>query len=84
MTGLPNFNRDSFNAKAKEFTNEGHTVLNPAILPDGLTEREYMQICLLMLSMCGEIYMLKGWEDSAGAKIEYNLAVKSGLRVTYA
>ena len=38
MTGLPEFNRPAFNAAAKEIAASGHVPLNPAILPDGLSQ----------------------------------------------
>ncbi|WP_116965955.1 DUF4406 domain-containing protein [Klebsiella pneumoniae] len=49
MTGRENFNREAFNKEAERLTRHGHTVLNPASLPDGLEQREYMDICFAML-----------------------------------
>ncbi|MDP4455455.1 DUF4406 domain-containing protein, partial [Escherichia coli] len=46
MTGYPDYNRAAFNAKASELMAEGHIVLNPAMLPGGLCQSEYMDICL--------------------------------------
>ncbi len=39
MTGYKNFNREAFHNAEEELKREGHTVLNPAVLPDGLTLR---------------------------------------------
>ena len=36
ISGLPNFNRDAFNAEAHRLLGLGHVALNPASLPDGL------------------------------------------------
>ncbi|EER3682409.1 TPA: DUF4406 domain-containing protein, partial [Escherichia coli O26] len=36
MTGYENFNREAFHKVEEELKREGHTVLNPAVLPDGL------------------------------------------------
>ncbi|WP_137975293.1 DUF4406 domain-containing protein, partial [Salmonella enterica] len=36
MTGRKKFNRDAFNKEADRLMKHGHTVLNPASLPDGL------------------------------------------------
>lgn len=47
-----------------------HVVLNPAMLPDGLSKKEYMQIDLQMLSNADVMVMLPGWEASNGARIE--------------
>lgn len=83
MTGLENFNRESFYAMARHLKDEGATVLNPATLPDGLTQAQYMDICLAMLRCATHIVMLEGWQNSEGAKIERALAIKSGLIVEY-
>lgn len=83
MTGLPEFNKPAFHAKADELLEEGFTVLNPAILPDGLEHHEYMQICLPMVQVSDAIYMLSGWESSKGALMEHDLAMDIGLSVTY-
>lgn len=36
MTGIPDYNRPAFNEYAAKLVEQGHTVLNPATLPDGL------------------------------------------------
>lgn len=33
-----------------------------------------MAVCLWHLLWCHNVYMLKGWTDSRGAKIEYRIA----------
>lgn len=45
MTGYENYNRPMFNAVAQQMLSGGHVALNPATLPDGLSQREYMDIC---------------------------------------
>lgn len=81
MTGLPNCNREAFFIAAELLKAKGHIVLNPAILPDGLTQPECMQICISMLQCSNAIYMLKGWEKSKGAIAEKALAFKIGLEI---
>ena len=83
MSGLPNFNRDSFNSAAREMIAVGNTPLNPAVFPDGLTQCEYMQLCCPMVMMADELLMLRGWEKSAGAKVEHELALKCGKIINY-
>ena len=41
--------RAKFREAAKTLEALGHVVLNPAILPDGLEQVDYMRICLAML-----------------------------------
>ena len=81
MTGLPHFNRPAFNQAALNLSFEKHVALNPAILPDGLTEADYMAVGLTMLQRADAIYLLTGWQFSAGARAEHALALKLGLEV---
>jgi hypothetical protein len=81
MTGLPHFNRPAFNQAAVNLSFEKHVPLNPAILPDGLTEADYMAIGLTMLQRAEAIYLLTGWQFSAGDRAEHALALKLGLEV---
>lgn len=81
MYGLPNFNRDAFNLEAERLRALGHIALNPAILPDGLEQHEYMALCIEMVKMANQLVMLPGWEHSAGARAEHALAIKLGKPV---
>ncbi|WP_159872284.1 MULTISPECIES: DUF4406 domain-containing protein [unclassified Raoultella] len=83
MTGFPEFNRPSFHEAAAVLKSDGHVVLNPATLPDGLSQFEYMDICLAMLRCAHAIYLLHGWELSAGARAEQALAEKLNLQRIY-
>ncbi|MBB9724688.1 DUF4406 domain-containing protein [Escherichia coli] len=83
MTGYENFNREAFHRAEEALKREGHTVLNPAVLPDGLTQPQYMDICMAMIRCVDRIYMLKGWHLSAGAKAELALAEKLGHAVVF-
>jgi len=62
MSGLVEFNRPAFMLTAAKLAGRGHVALNPAILPDGLSQAEYMDICLAMLRCADAIYMLEGDE----------------------
>lgn len=75
--------KEHFERIESELRYAGHTVLNPAILPSGLTQEEYMRICIPMLNVCDAIYMLKGWEYSVGAKIEHSLASQANKTIYY-
>ncbi|MFV0576080.1 MAG: DUF4406 domain-containing protein [Vibrio sp.] len=81
MGGLPDENRKTFHTADVLFSNMGYSVLNPALLPDGLEQHEYMDICLAMVRSCDSVFMLPGWEDSLGAQAEYHLAKKLGKYV---
>lgn len=82
MTGKPDFNRTAFTRTATRLRMPGHTVLNPAILPDGLAYEHYLDIGFAMLRGADEIYLLDGWQHSAGATAEHALAKKLGLKIS--
>ena len=44
---------------------------------------DYMKADLELLLQCSTILMLKGWENSNGAKIEYQIAEAIGMEVIY-
>ncbi|GIU22191.1 DUF4406 domain-containing protein [Shewanella sp. MBTL60-007] len=83
MSGLPDCNRGAFHLAADVHRALGHIVLNPATLPAGLAEHEYMQICTAMLMCCDEIYLLDGWQQSDGAKAELAMAQKLDFKIVY-
>ena len=61
-------------------------VINPAkvnsYLPE-LSYNQYIKMSLCMLEMCDTIYMLKGWEDSTGAKLEWEFAKANNYKILY-
>lgn len=83
MTGYDDFNKPAFNIAAQEMSSLGHVALNPAILPLGLSQPEYMDICMAMIRCADGLFMLSGWESSKGAVAEHALAVKLGLAIQY-
>lgn len=62
---------------------QGHEVINPCKVPYNLTYAEFMKIDLLLLELCGGIYMLSNWEQSKGAKTELAVAKSLGKSVKF-
>lgn len=83
MTGIKNVNREAFNAAQAMLNKKGFVVLNPAVLPAGLTYEEYMRIDIAMLGVCSAIYMLAGHLKSKGATAELAYAKSCGFEVFY-
>jgi hypothetical protein len=81
MSGYDNFNRDKFNHFAGELETKGYVVLNPATLPGGLTQAEYMDICCAMIRSATSLLMLDDWAKSDGAVAEHYLAKKLGKTI---
>jgi hypothetical protein len=73
--------KQAFYDVAQPLRDSGHSVLDPSMLPPGLSQGQYMQICLPMVAVADELVMLPGWEQSEGAYIEFCLAKKSGKTI---
>ncbi|WDL96919.1 DUF4406 domain-containing protein [Alicyclobacillus sp. ALC3] len=85
MTGRPAFNFPAFFAAAETVRQQGHEPLNPA---EGVTELDrpwnwYMRRAIRLLLEADEIWMLAGWADSKGARLERDLATRLGMQVRY-
>ena len=83
MRGYPNFNKEAFHRAEEMLLDDGYQVINPARNPTGLTQREYMQIDVQYVFTATHLYMLKGWGDSYGARVEYALGEYLGLTIIY-
>ena len=79
ISDVENGNREAFFRAEQLLKQQGYIVLNPHCLPAGLTEFQYMDICLAMLRSANYIYLLDGWQTSSGAIAEHALAKKLGL-----
>lgn len=75
ITGDPNY-VEKFTKIQRALETTGYTVLNPIIYPEGLTWEEYMHLSYAMIDCADIIYLLPDWEDSKGAKLEYEYGVK--------
>ena len=86
MTGDPDY-KQKFADADMDLKAKGYDVVNPsrtaATLPGSMTYDEIMRVDLLLLELCDEIYMLKGWKESHGARIEHDTARRHGIRIRY-
>ena len=74
ITGDPEY-RLKFAAVAHAISaSDGDSVINPAILPEGMDRPDSMAICLPMLMRADIVVLLPGWRKSGGAQIEKALA----------
>lgn len=85
MTGLPDFNYPAFNTAAAALRDAGHQVENPAENPDPACKSwaGYMRMALAQLVTCEAIFLLKGWENSKGARIEHDIARELGIALHF-
>lgn len=80
ITGEPNY-KEKFDIAATSLEAQGHIVLNPAELPEGMLPADYMRICFAMIDTADAIYLLKGWYSSSGASIERSYAMYTGKSI---
>lgn len=78
MSGIPGFNRDTFRSAEIHFRNAGYAVINPAVLPTDLDDSKYTPICLAMIDQSDIVFMLDGWKESRGARLERDYAIRCG------
>ena len=58
--------------RAKEkLQREGFIVLNPAVLPSGMSNSDYMRICLAMIDVADKVAFLPDFLDSPRALVEF-------------
>ena len=82
---------ENFYRAAEKMDREGHTIVNPLLIPASRKKpaektpewSDYMRAYIKALCDCDAIFMIYGWENSKGARIEFNLAVDLGLKVIY-
>lgn len=70
--------RAKFREAAKSLEAMGHVVLNPATLPDGLDDGDYMQIALAMLNAADVAVFLPDYQESKGAMVEWAYCQRIG------
>ena len=84
ITGTTDY-EERFKAAEHRLREEGYDVMNPAaisaLLPKGMPWGAYMEVMLPLMKYCDAIYLLKGWHQSSGARIELEYAIKLGLDV---
>lgn len=69
VTGVPEYYK-AFEAMEDELSACGYIPLSPSRLPYGMTNAQYMRICLAMIDAADAVIFLPGWERSEGARIE--------------
>ena len=83
MSGLPDLGRAQFEMYDRlvhEMVPDV-CVLNPAVLPQDLPIDRCLPITFAMIDQADTVFMLPGWEDSVGAKLEHDYALYNGKHI---
>lgn len=84
MTGLPDYNRAAFFCAAEALKEKGcYVPVHTAWMVDCLSRVDYMRMALQMMLTCEAIYLLRDWNNSAGAQTEHAIAALCGLQLMY-
>jgi len=70
--------KTKFREAAKSLEALGHVVLNPATLPDGLDDGDYMKIAMAMLNAADVAVFLPDYQESKGAMVEWAYCQRIG------
>jgi hypothetical protein len=69
--------------KAVEYLKaKGHAPINPYTLPDGLCNKDKVELQMDILRCCDAIYLLKGWSFDSTYYRQYTHAVELGLQIS--
>lgn len=89
VTGLP-FEQveQRFAAKERALTAQGFNVINPVSVARELGWTSFpwetiMKGCIILLTSAQEVHLLPCWQESRGAILEREIALKLGIRVVY-
>ena len=77
--------RNKFDKAEQKLISEGNEVINPLKINhlEGALWKDYMLRDIEELFKCDAIYMMEGWENSMGARIELSIAIECCLRIFY-
>ena len=77
ITGVCDY-RTEFGRYADAIRAMGYAVLNPARLPEGMTNAQYMRICLAMIDSADAVLFMSEWRESPGATLEHRYCEYTG------
>lgn len=83
ITGTTDY-KERFARAEEMLKSRGHEVVNPCHIDDGGETKPwewYMKRCIPLLTECDGIYLLKGWSESRGARLEWMVAKGLGMNV---
>lgn len=85
ITGLPKVQVEhKFNIIANKLTGMGYQVVKPiAVQDDSKTWDDAVRSDIKKMLECDEVHLLPDWQESRGAKLERDIALRLGMEVVY-
>ena len=85
VTGLPKDKvKSKFNMIANQLHGMGYQVVRPiGVGDDTLTWEASMRNDIQKMLECDEVHMLPDWQESRGAQLERDIALRLGMQVVY-
>ena len=85
ISGLPNTHvKNKFNRVGEHLKSMGYNVINPvAIANTTLSWDESVRTDIKQMLECDEVHLLPGWQESRGAQLERDIAIRLGMQVVY-
>ncbi len=74
-----------FEAAQKSLSKKGHQVFIPCVLPayEEVSHEDYLHICYAIIDVCDAVYMLSDWQQSEGARLEYEYAIEKKKQIIF-
>ena len=70
--------KTKFKEAERKLAATGHIVINPAVLPLGLSEADYMRIDFAMMEAADVVLFLHDYHESKGAMLEWSWCQRVG------
>jgi hypothetical protein len=85
ITGLPqNDVKEKFNLVAMQLAAMGYHVVKPVSVYDHTkTWDDAVRSDIKQMLECDEVHLLPDWQDSRGAQLERDIALRLGMQVVY-
>jgi hypothetical protein len=85
ITGLPKKDvKEKFNIVARQLGAMGYHVVEPVAVTDDKTPwDDAVRNDIKHMLECDEVHLLSDWQDSRGAKLERDIAIRLGMQVVY-
>lgn len=80
IRGVPDY-KERFEAVRRKIEEDKNIALDPSLLPECMEQADYMRISMAMIQSADAMLLLKGWENSEGARIEKAYADMVGIPV---